>query len=141
MALETDEVSHVELVELEEFEAIEIDEALLRELLEEQADDGVGEFLEETVQKKDNKMMDIKQQDQKQQLEGSTIDFHFDQWMNNNTNNNNNNNMNMNWYPDDDMVGMMVDFGFINNNEEFGSQVSEGIISYETSYGCLWHDL
>ncbi|KAK4278947.1 hypothetical protein QN277_016718 [Acacia crassicarpa] len=134
MALETEE-SHVGLVELEELEAIEIDEALLRELLEEEQEADV----EESVQKNDNKTKDQKQQDhQNQQHEGCNIDHHFE-WMSNN----NNNNMVMNWYPDDDdMVGMMVDFGYTNNNAQFGSHVSEGLICYEaSSYGCLWHDL
>lgn len=148
MASETDENSHVGLAELEELEAIEIDEALLRELLEEQ-DVGVAdvECLEESVHQNNNKrMMDEKQEDdQKQQKtsyseqrEGCNIEFEL---MNND---NNNQQVMMNWYPDDDddMVGMLVDFGYGNNAELFSSQACEGLVCYEASYGCsLWDDL
>ncbi|KAF7833493.1 hypothetical protein G2W53_015826 [Senna tora] len=161
--------THMGIVELEELEVIEVDEALLRELLEEEhgggggsgSDIGGGDVVE-TVENGNRIMDNDEHEQQKQKLKFNCSERHEG------CNNNNNNivhhhefewvsNMNMmmelepisqindgilNWYYQDyDMVGMMVDFGYTNVGE-CGSQIYEGFVSNnEASYGCLWEDL
>ncbi|KAI9114529.1 hypothetical protein K1719_014227 [Acacia pycnantha] len=127
------ENSHVGLVELEELEVMEIDEALLRELLEEQGEvEAEGECLVESAEN-DNKMMEEKVHMQEgsnsQKREDSLIKVVEPASQNE---------VILNWYPDD-TIGMMTDFGFANG--ELCSQSSEGLVSCEASYGCFWEDM
>ncbi|KAI4305993.1 hypothetical protein L6164_029313 [Bauhinia variegata] len=137
------------LVELEELEVLEIDAALLRDLLEEEHEvdeGGVKQLVE--VDKDKNKVTDKEEQEEKQQqrwleqIQNSHVHVHDFEWLNM---------MEMemetvspndeivdNWYPDD-IVGV-GDFGY--TNCEYGySQISDVIVSNETSYGSLWESL
>ncbi|KAI9114523.1 hypothetical protein K1719_014221 [Acacia pycnantha] len=131
------ENSHVGLVELEELEVMEIDEALLRELLEEQGEvEAEGECLVESVEN-DNKMMEEKvhkqegNSQQREDYKGADSSIEVVEPASQNE-------VILNWYPDD-TIGMMTDFGFANG--ELCSESSEGFVPYEAYYGCLWEDM
>lgn len=140
MASET-ENAHMGPLELEELEVFEVDEALLRELLEEQEDHGDAE--------NGKKMMEKEQEHQKQKQRMNSSEQHEDcneinynvhefEWVNNmvmmDMEPDSVNDLTMNWYPDD-MIEMMVDFGYDNSN------IGECYVSNEASYGCLWENL
>ncbi|KAK4278945.1 hypothetical protein QN277_016716 [Acacia crassicarpa] len=132
------EKSHVGLVELEELEVMEIDEALLRELLEEQGVvEAEGECLVQSVEN-DNKMMEEKVHKQEGSNSKQREDYKGAHSLIEVVEPASQNEVILNWYPDD-TIGMMTDFGFANG--ELCSQSSEGFVSYDAYYGCLWEDM
>ena len=124
-------------VEQEGLEIFEIDGALLRDLLEEDENENGGHVnaMEESVDRK-------QQQEQQQQIcvEQNECSIHDFEWLNKmELEPASLNDVLMNWYPED-MVGIgMVDFGHVNG--ECYSQVCEGLVFNEASYGCLWEDM
>ncbi|KAJ1379663.1 hypothetical protein SESBI_46667 [Sesbania bispinosa] len=138
-------INDTSLVEMD-LEVFEIDEALLRELLEEQEgnkddNDVHGNIEESNV---NPNMMDDREQDQQHQncnLEQdgchSINDFEWLNMMDMMEPTNPINDVIMSWSSDENIVGM-VDFGFANG--ECYSQTCDGLFSNEASYGCLWGD-
>lgn len=127
-----------------DLEAFEIDENLLRELLEEE--EGKSdvhdnkECIEESINVNPN-MMDEEQEGQKHNcLEKSEGHYVHDfEWLNMmdmmEPANPLDDMVTMNWFSDD--VGRLdFDFGYVNG--EFCPQICDGHFSNDANYGCLW---
>lgn len=132
------------LVEIMDLEAIEIDENLLRELLEEQEgkdhdnDYGMVESQQSNVSPN---MMDEEQEKQQQHNCLEQHEFHSVhefEWLNTIEPINPPNDVIMNWFSDG-IVGT-VDFDFGYANGECYSQICDGFFSNDASYGYLWED-
>ncbi|TKY57202.1 hypothetical protein E2542_SST21648 [Spatholobus suberectus] len=142
------ENNDMNLVEMD-LEVFEIDGSLLRELLEEdqegkdEKDHGDVECMAESVEEK-NAHPDMTDSEQEQQQPNclekyechSMHDFEWLNMMDIMEPTNPLNDVRMNWFSDDN-IGM-VDYGYA--NEECYSQNCDGLVSNETSYGCLWED-
>ncbi|KAG4961974.1 hypothetical protein JHK82_038666 [Glycine max] len=141
MALYDNNDMNLEEIDLEVFE---IDAAILRELLEEDQegkddkDHGKVECMVESVEENDAHpdMMNREQEQQQQQNCLEKYGCHDFEWLNMMEPTNPLNDVKMNWFSDD-IVGM-VDFGYA--NEECYSQICDGLVSNEASYGFLWED-
>lgn len=135
------ENGHVGLVELEELEVMEIDEALLREFLEEKGDvRAEGECLVQSVETGNKVGEEIKEEIHKK------VESYSEKQEGNKGVNDmmeilepaSQNEMILNWYPDD-TIGMMADFGFAIGDP--CSQICEGLVSDEAYHGCFWEDM
>ncbi|KAK7300169.1 hypothetical protein RJT34_11006 [Clitoria ternatea] len=139
------------LVEMD-LEAFEIDEALLRELLQEDAKDENGhgniQCMAESLLEENSADSNMMGREQEQNKEQSCLEkfechsVHDFEWLNMldmmEETINPLNDVRMNWLSDD-IVGIgMVDFGYA--NDACYSQICDGFGSNEASYGCLWED-
>ncbi|KAK7320427.1 hypothetical protein VNO77_29883 [Canavalia gladiata] len=145
----SNENNDMSLVEMD-LEVFEIDGALLRELLEEEVEEGKGDndhgnvecVVESLNENNANPNMMDKEQEQKQQncLDKcecySTHDFEWMSMMDIMEPTNVLNDVRLNCFSDD-IVGM-VDFGYA--NDECYSQICGRFGSNEATYGCLWED-
>lgn len=126
------------LIEMD-LEAIEIDENLLRELLEEKEgkedEKSIVESLEESS-------FNVNMMEEEKQYECHSVqDF---EWLNMmdmmmEPSNPQNEEMAMNWFSDDTVLGTL-DFAFGYGNGECYSQICDGFFSNDVNYGCLWED-
>ncbi|KAE9596333.1 hypothetical protein Lal_00048818 [Lupinus albus] len=122
------------LVEMD-LEDFEIDGALLSDLLEEEEEEevkGENESNTESIEEGmvNHNMMDREQEQQQKNCYFEWLNMMMDMMESNNPQNG----VIMNWY-ENDIVGM-VDFGYISG--ESYSQICEGLVSNEGSYGSLW---
>ncbi|CAL0315867.1 unnamed protein product [Lupinus luteus] len=117
----------VGLVEMD-LEVFEIDGAVLSELVEEEEE--VKDENEGNTESIEEGMVDREQEQQEKNCYFEWLNMMMDMMESNNPQNG----VIMNWY-ENDIVGM-VDFGYVNG--ESYSQICEGLVSNEGSYGNLW---
>jgi hypothetical protein len=133
-----------------DFEAFEIDENLLRELLEEEEGKGsdvngnkecIVESLEESNVNNPNLMDEEQEGKQETCLEQNECHYVHDfEWLNKmditEPSNPLDEVMKMNWFLDDVVEKLEYDFGYASG--ECCPQIYDGHFSNDASYGCLW---
>ncbi|PNY15907.1 hypothetical protein L195_g012615 [Trifolium pratense] len=135
-----------------DFEAFEIDENLLRELLEEEEGKSenvhgnkecIVESLEESNVNNPNLMCAEHEGKQDNCLEQNECQYVHDfEWLNmmdmTEPSNQLDEVMKMNWFVDDVVEKLEFDFGYANG--ECCPQIYDGHFSSDASYGCLWEN-